>query len=154
MLRQNFALLSPKRKTIEGGVSAELKDEHGSSDSVFSSQSSARPQTPLAAGTYELAATDDVAPVAPGAVRIDAPTKEQVILSAAMRLAASVAEGWGVALEVDGVKVNNAQIGERRADHKNKVSTYTFVGVNVRPGLNRLKVTAISPKDCQAVRRS
>ncbi|HEV8369178.1 MAG TPA: hypothetical protein VGQ39_14590, partial [Pyrinomonadaceae bacterium] len=102
--------------------------------------------SPLAAGTYELEARDDVAPVALGEARIDSPVSDTAILSAAMRLEVTVAEGWSVAAELNGVRVPNSLVGEQRTDHKNKLSTYTFIGVNVRPGPNRIMVTAISPE--------
>ncbi|MCA1628341.1 MAG: hypothetical protein LC742_10310, partial [Acidobacteria bacterium] len=92
---------------------------------------------PRAVGTYETAAPDYVEPIAPGEVVVAQPAAEEVIMSPALSVEARVAENWVVALEVN---------GERRLDHKNKVSTFTFVGLNLRPGPNRLKATAISPE--------
>ena len=63
-----------------------------------------------------------------------------------MRLEATVAEGWTVVAEVNGEKLSETLIGERRVDHKNKISSYTFIGINVRPGTNRITVTPISPE--------
>jgi uncharacterized repeat protein (TIGR01451 family) len=162
LLRQNFALLPPvgnnEKKIVSFGdaatsqpqsfsPSANLRVTPSPGPPVSSSPLPSITQTaPLAAGTYELVAGDNVAPIAPGEARIDSPTPTSVILSAAMRLQATVAEGWTAALEVNGEKVGDSLIGERRVDHKNKVSTYTFIGVNVRPGPNRVRVTPISPE--------
>jgi large repetitive protein len=155
LLRQNFALLPPETKDEGGRMKAEGTDNSQVKDQVKPSASSLilhpsslqNPSSfPLAAGTYELAARDNVVPIAPGAARIDFPAADGVILSAAMRLEATVAEGWTAALELNGEKVSDLLIGERLADHQNKVSTYTFIGVNVRPGINRIRVTAISPE--------
>ena len=146
LLRQNFALLPP---TGVRGAGATLKaatgDEKGAQPSPATPPQSTQ-KLPLAAGTYELEAAGDVIPVAPGAIRIDSPALNHVVMSPALNLEATVAEGWGVALEVGGVKVSDLRIGERRVDHKNKVSTYAFVGINLRPGPNRIKATAVSPE--------
>jgi len=153
LLRQNFALLPPEtngegeRRKAEGTSSSEVKDQVKPSVSSLNLPASSLPSpTPLAAGTYELQAGDDVVPVAPGAARIDSPVLDQVVLSAAMRLEATVAEGWTVVAEVNGEKLSESLIGERRVDHKNKISSYAFIGINVRPGTNRITVTPISPE--------
>jgi uncharacterized repeat protein (TIGR01451 family) len=148
LLRQNFAL-SPVEGEADnrGPVGAGTNVSASLPSSVPPSSSSAAPASaPLAAGTYELQASDDVVPVAPGAARIDSPLLDQVIVSAAMRLEATVAEGWTVVAEVNGEKLSESLIGERRVDHKNKVSSYAFIGINVSPGSNRIRITAVSPE--------
>jgi len=152
LLRQNFAL-QPSEKDEGGRMKAEVQNQTKTSSSslILPPSSVQNPlslpsPSPLTAGTYELQAGDNVIPVAPGAVRIDSPALDQVILSAAMRLEATVAEGWTIVAEVNGEKLSESLIGERRIDHKNKISTYTFIGINVRPGTNRIRVTTISPE--------
>ncbi|MCA1594468.1 MAG: DUF11 domain-containing protein [Acidobacteria bacterium] len=100
---------------------------------------------PLASGTYEMAAAEALAPVAPGAVRVISPKSEDVIGGAALEIAARVNAEWTVAVEVGGQRVPDSKIGERRLDHRNELATFTFVGLNVQPGPNKIKVTAISP---------
>ncbi|MDQ3133512.1 MAG: hypothetical protein M3Q76_01730, partial [Acidobacteriota bacterium] len=118
---------------------------------TVSSPASLSPPLPLSrVGTYETAAPDYVEPIAPGEVVVAQPAAEEVIMSPALSVEARVAEGWAVALEVNGERVNDSHIGERRLDHKNKVSTFTFVGLNLRPGPNRLKATAMSKEGVAA----
>ncbi|HVF50743.1 MAG TPA: SdrD B-like domain-containing protein [Pyrinomonadaceae bacterium] len=100
---------------------------------------------PLASGTYEMAATETLEPVAPGAVRIVSPAPDAVVTNAALEIEARVADGWTVALEVEGARISDSKIGMRRVDRKNQVTTYSFVGVNLRPGPNRIRATALSP---------
>ena len=168
LLRQNFAL-QPSDKKIDiatgrlgnmemvqpnsASVSATSRVSPLPRSSVPASPSSSliphgSPSTPapMAAGTYEVEARDGVLPIAPGEARIDSPSVDAVVLSAAMRLEATVAESWTVVVELNGKKVSETLIGEHGADHKNKISTYTFIGINVRPGPNRIKVTPVSPE--------
>src|SRR5207237_7320613 len=42
-------------------------------------------------------------------------------------------------------RVPDSKIGEKRIDHKNDLATFTFVGLNVAPGPNRIRVTAVGP---------
>ncbi|HYU97959.1 MAG TPA: hypothetical protein VE977_03980, partial [Pyrinomonadaceae bacterium] len=141
LLRQNFALLPPEAKDEGGEKKAESKSQPKTPPSSLILHPSSLPS-----GTYELQAGDNVVPIAPGAARIDAPLLDQVVMSPGLRLEASVAEGWTVVAEVNGEKLSDSLIGERRVDHKNKITTYTFVGVNLRPGKNRITVTPISPE--------
>src|SRR5207247_10510851 len=50
-----------------------------------------------------------------------------------------------VKLDVNGYQVSYKNIGVRSLDHKNQVSTFTFVGISVKPGPNRIRCTAIGP---------
>ena len=110
------------------------------------SPSDKKPAASPAAGTYEVASTETIEPIAPGAVRVVSPAPDEVTAGAALEVAARVAEGWSVSLEVEGSRIPESNIGERRVDHKNKVSTFTYVAVNLQPGPNRIRVTAISPE--------
>ncbi|HZB46184.1 MAG TPA: hypothetical protein VE360_13100, partial [Pyrinomonadaceae bacterium] len=83
--------------------------------------------------------------VAPGKVKVLSPVPGMVVAGAALEIEARVANDWKVSVEVEGQSVSEAKIGERRVDHKNKVTTYGFVGVGVRPGPNRVRVTAVGP---------
>ena len=141
LLRQNFAMLPPESKDEVGRMKAESKEQ----PQTLSSSLILHPSS-LPSGTYELQAGDDVVPVMPGAARIDSPVLDQVIVSAAMRLEATVAEGWTVIATVNGETLSQSLIGERRVDHKNKISSYAFIGINVRPGTNRITITPISPE--------
>jgi hypothetical protein len=87
-----------------------------------------------------------VAPVAPGDVLVVSPSEGEVVMSAAMQVEVRVAEDWTATLEVNGQHVGEKNIGLSRVDHKNKVATFTFVGLNVRPGQNRVRAFAVSPE--------
>jgi uncharacterized repeat protein (TIGR01451 family) len=104
--------------------------------------SAARPSAP---GTYEMTATETVEAIAPGEVRILSPAPDSVSMSPGMQVEVRVALNWTVKLEVNGDQVSEKNIGVRSLDQKNQVSTFTFVGMNVRPGPNRIRGTAIGP---------
>ncbi|HKP72362.1 MAG TPA: hypothetical protein VJT82_05455, partial [Pyrinomonadaceae bacterium] len=101
---------------------------------------------PLAAGTYTVESNEMIAAVAPGDVLVVSPTQGEVVMSAAMQVELRVAEDWTAALEVNGQRISDTSIGISRIDHKNKVATFTFVGVNLRPGQNRVRACAVSPE--------
>jgi uncharacterized repeat protein (TIGR01451 family) len=106
----------------------------------------ARAKTPPASGTYEVAALAGTEPVAAGACVLVSPEPDEVVAGAALEVEARVAEGWSVAMEVEGTRIPDSKIGERRIDRQNRVATYIFVGINLRPGPNHIKATAISPE--------
>ncbi len=106
----------------------------------------AKPSGGLAAGTYELEAGEMVAAVAPGDVVVVNLSEGEVVMSAAMQVEVRVAEDWTATLEINGQHVGERNIGISRVDHKHKVATFTFVGLNVRPGQNRVRAIAVSPE--------
>jgi uncharacterized repeat protein (TIGR01451 family) len=100
---------------------------------------------PLAAGTYEVEATETLAPVAPGELVVVSPAAGAVVMQPAMQVVVRVAKDWSAALEVNGTKVSAQNVGERRVDHRNNVSTYKFVGLSLRPGRNSVRAFAVAP---------
>ncbi len=163
LLRQNFALVDThKRQTA---TDPKQKDEV-ETPAVTTSQSEPRPDVSLTAanevapsptpnsssaprittpGTYEMTATETVESVAPGEVRVLSPAPNSVSMSPGLQTEVRVALNWTVNLEVNGEQISDKNIGVRSLDHKNQVSTFTFVGLNLKPGPNRVRVTAISP---------
>ncbi len=101
---------------------------------------------PRTAGTYEIASTETVEPVAPGQVRVLSPTANSIVMSPAMQIEARVMLNWSIQLEVNGERISDKNIGQSRLDQRNSVSTFTFVGINLRPGPNHLRITALSPE--------
>jgi uncharacterized repeat protein (TIGR01451 family) len=167
LLRQNFALRASSGSEDELAKTPSSNDKASVSDSLPSSDANADasakinaasetksrelaagataspvPNTP---GTFEVEASETIAPVAPGEVVILSPIKDEVIVTPALSVEARVMETWSVALEVNGERINDSSIGTTRVDHKNAVATYGFVGINLRPGPNRVKVTATGP---------
>jgi uncharacterized repeat protein (TIGR01451 family) len=100
---------------------------------------------PLAAGTYEVEATETLAALAPGELVVVSPAAGAVVMQPAMQVVVRVAKEWSAALEVNGAKVSEQNVGERRVDHRNNVSTYKFVGLSLRPGRNSVRAFAVDP---------
>lgn len=169
LLRQNFALVDTTRVQSADDKQRGQKDEKDSqsSDPQLEQEVSGvpsvkneivttpRPTPPEPAkpatlalnvpGTYELATTETVEIVKPGDVLILSPAPNSVALSPGLQIETRVALNWTARLEVNGEAISEKNIGVRSLDHKNQVATFTFVGVNVRPGPNRIRCTAISP---------
>ena len=175
LLRQNFALvrtggqneptasslydaaaveeiLNQKKSAEAESVKQPVKSvfDLPASDKGASSGALTNGAAPTAAGTYELATTETLEPVKPGEVQILKPAANSVVMSPAMQLDARVALNWTVRLEVNGVLISDQNIGTTRLDQKNQVSTFSFVGINLRPGQNRVRVTAINPTGAPA----
>lgn len=161
LLRQNFALADTRRLQSASDKQGTEKDEKTSPSSASQSEqkvadiSKAKNDAALTApakspalnvpGTYELATTEAVEPVKPGDVRILSPAANSVSMAPGLQVEARVALNWTVKLQVNGETISEQNIGVRSLDHKNQVATFTFVGLNVRPGPNRIRCTAISP---------
>jgi len=150
LLRQNFALVST-RKTQPGNDLAKSDPQPPPSATPLPDASSLKEPAaksdapPMAAGTYEVATTETVAPVKPGEVVIVSPAPNSVVMTPGLQLQVRVALNWTAKLEVNGEEISQQNIGVRSLDHKNQVSTFTFVGISLRPGPNRVRVTPISP---------
>jgi len=103
----------------------------------------------LASGTYELMTNETLEPIAAGEVRVTSPRPDDVVGGAALEVTAQVNAAYTVAVEVGGQPVPDSKIGERRLDHRNRIATFTFVGINLVPGPNRVRVTAVGPDGAQ-----
>ncbi len=173
MLRQNFALRSDrsddaasalngdaknsvssqanatKQTKLNGSLFSAVEGTNGDASKTNNAEVSkgaeAKREEPRASGTYELTTTETLEPVAPGAVRVISPQPEGFVAGAALEIEARTNVAWTVAVEVGGKRVAETNIGERRIDNKNGLATFTFVGIGISPGPNRLKVTAIGP---------
>ena len=126
--------------TPVGGVS---KSSDGRTEAA-PSRSEVKVNVPLASGTYELTTEETLERVAPGDVRILSPQPGETIAGAALEVTARTNAAWTVLVEVEGRRVPESKIGEKRIDRKNDLATFTFVGLGVAPGPNRIKVTAVS----------
>ena len=173
LLRQNFALVDRNKKqlateknenekvttpALANSEAESLPDERLRATNALApsppetptpSPSPAAPRTSAqitTPGTYEMAATETVAAVAPGDVQILSPAPDSISMSAGLQIEARVALNWTVKLEVNGEQISDKNIGVRSLDHKNQVATFTFVGMNLRPGPNNIRLTPISPE--------
>lgn len=166
LLRQNFALRSANAedelvKATSTAADATVSDSLPSSGSTIAANTKradtrdisgnaktsadATAPVPTTPGTFEVEASETIAPVAAGEVVILSPINEEVVVTPALSVEARVKESWAVTLEVNGERIGDSSIGTTRVDHKNAVATYGFVGVNLRPGPNRVRVTATGP---------
>jgi uncharacterized repeat protein (TIGR01451 family) len=158
MLRQNFALVSagsqghaPQNPSGDLGHIPETArllppTSTAPAASPATPATNATSESSRTAGTYEVASTETIEPVAAGEVRVLSPTENAIVMSPAMQVEARVMLNWNLQLEVNGERVSEKNIGQSRLDQKNNVSTFTFVGINLRPGPNHLSVTPISPE--------
>ncbi len=153
MLRQNFALKATNKSAVSSLLSDSEKKVREEAPSAPPAPASKVPtkesSTPSAPGTYEVAASDSVEAVAPGEVHIISPAANSVSLAPGLQVEARVALNWNVRLKVNGDEVSEKNIGVRSLDHKNKVSTFTFVGINLRPGANKIRCIAVSPEGAE-----
>ncbi|MBA3767655.1 MAG: hypothetical protein H0W99_11835 [Acidobacteria bacterium] len=85
-------------------------------------------------------------PVVAGEVRVLSPVANSIVMSPAMQIEARVMLNWSIQLEVNNERISDKNIGQSRLDQRNSVSTFTFVGINLRPGPNHLRITALSPE--------
>ncbi len=156
LLRQNFILTQKQATSIAPTLSPANSIESSSTTPAADGAKSNGPQaaTLIQASaenhtngqrTFEIAASDNVEPVAAGEVRIISPVPDSVSMSLGAQIEARSALNWSVRLEVNGEEVSDKNIGVRSLDHKNQVATFTFVGINLRPGANKIRCTAISP---------
>ncbi len=154
LLRQNFALVdthklqaaSEENKTPAVTSKAPQVVETAQSAPPAVSTSTGKAASFITApGTYELTATETISGVAPGEILILSPAANSVSMSAGMQTEVRVALNWTVKLDVNGEQISEQNIGVRSLDHKNQVSTFTFVGLNLKPGPNRIRYTAIAP---------
>ena len=159
LLRQNFVLTQKDKTAISGRSEPPVL---APSQSPVVAESAASPATAQAKSapdksgaegavekngqrTYELAATDNVEPVAPGDIRIISPAPDSVSMAPGAQIEARTELNWTARLEINGEPISDKNIGVRSLDHKNKVATFTYVGINLRPGANKVRCTAVSP---------
>lgn len=163
LLRQNFALVSGNDgsrsplpltsatdsrtgSTANGTGSAGPGENAKLGNIVKASLAPREPREVKSPASGEFVTTETLEPVLPGDVKVLKPAPNEVVMSPAMQLDARVALNWTVKLEVNGKLISEKSIGTSRLDKKNIVATYTFVGIDLRPGANRVRATAISPQ--------
>jgi uncharacterized repeat protein (TIGR01451 family) len=85
-------------------------------------------------------------PVPEGDVFLHGIVENQLIMTPAFNLEVSVTQNWKALVELNGNQISDQMIGSTREDRKNQITTYTFIGLGLKPGPNRLSVTAVSPQ--------
>jgi uncharacterized repeat protein (TIGR01451 family) len=162
LLRQNFALLPRDADKFTSTSSAPTKQPANGSTANVGASSEVAPvkiaaldgagkfSKPAelevkASTTSTIAATETLEPVAAGDIKVLSPLENAVVMSPAMQLDARVMLNWKVKLEINGRVISDKSIGTTREDQKNNVTTYTFVGLELKPGENSVRATAIGP---------
>ena len=172
MLRQNFVLVRSGKRTLladdtkakPAGPTAAIAPTTGAGKSSSANEIKQTPAqtaaaygsapasgnapgtSPTVAGTYEFASNETIEPIAPGAIKIISPEADAVVMTPALEVMGRVALDWTFKLEVNGDQISEKNIGVKRLDKKNQVATFTFVSIGLKPGPNRIRVTAIGPK--------
>jgi uncharacterized repeat protein (TIGR01451 family) len=157
LLRQNFALTNTGASKTSAAASAKASASHpvagtpslpgnsnASANTPAENSAATNKEKPMTAGTYEVASTETLEPIAPGDVRVVSPAANSVVMSPAMQLEARVSLDWSIRLEVNGEQISNKSIGTSRLDQKNRISSFTFIGINLRPGPNRVRISAVN----------
>ncbi len=94
--------------------------------------------------TFTLEATGETANVAAGKVSVLSPQADEVLMSPALSIKARTAKGWTLETTVNGEKIGASNIGETRVDNRNGVTTFYYVGINIKPGENKISLTPVS----------
>lgn len=108
----------------------------------FNPSASARSET-AASETYTVRTEEDVEPISPGDIRVVYPETGTLVMSPALAIVARVTNQWMIEAEINGAKISQTNIGETRVDNRNRITTYTFVGISLVPGINTVKLTAV-----------
>lgn len=151
MLRQNFALVQTRQSQVtknqltENSESVKAVEKNSGSEQIPAPVASAGSPAVQGPGTYEVASTESVTPLAAGEIQIVTPAANSVSMTPALQVVARVALNWTVKLEINGETISDQNVGVKSLDRKNQISTFTFVGLNVRPGPNSIRCTAIGP---------
>ncbi|MEZ5427065.1 MAG: isopeptide-forming domain-containing fimbrial protein [Pyrinomonadaceae bacterium] len=171
MLRQNFAIapqneslaVSDESDTVRAGgtftpprQTVEKKEEEPKNEQPVQTAELNKPvkfdpataeaskdQAGKSTETYTVETSETVEPVAPGEIRVISPEADSLILAPALSIIARVAIKWTIETEVNGQKIAQTNIGETRVDNRNQITTYSFVGINLLPGVNTVKLTAV-----------
>jgi uncharacterized repeat protein (TIGR01451 family) len=138
MLRQNFALtfdesFAAKKKPAKPEQLEAVYVKPGTEPKKDSAENKTETESPT------------IAAVAEGDVRIENLADNEVVKSPAMNPEVSVRLSWKVKVELNGENIGETSIGTTRDDRRTQVTTYTFIGLGLKPGPNTLSVTPINP---------
>ncbi len=148
LLRQNFALSPTDATRLSSFAPATSKASEPSKNPAAPNEATVLKATlkdQPGVSRFETTTTETLKPVAPGNIQVLSPEENSVVMTPAMQFDARVALNWKVKLEINGKVISDKNIGVTREDQKNNVTTYTYVGLEVRPGQNTVRATAIGP---------
>lgn len=149
LLRQNFALASTDVTKLSSFAPGTLKATEQSKSPTAATEAApvkiALKEQPDGVSRWETTTTETLKPVAPGNIQVLSPEDKSVLMTPALQFDARVALNWKVKLEINGKLISEKSIGVIREDQKNNVTTYSYVGLELRPGQNTVRATAIGP---------
>ena len=147
LLRQNFALSPTEATRLSAFAAATAKASEPSKSPAAPNEAPVKVSLKEQPGVsrFETTTTETLKPVAPGNIQVLSPEENSVVMTPAMQFDARVALNWKVKLEINGKLVSDKSIGIIREDQKNNVTTYTYVGLELRPGQNAVRATAVGP---------
>lgn len=152
MLRQNFVLVASKENPpLSNGL---LDDDNDAKklEKTEEEKKAAEQKSPQIVKTdfdkddKKTETPTEYHSVPEGDVYLHGIAQNQLIMTPAFNLEVSVTQNWKVLVELNGNKISDQTIGSTREDRKNKITTYTFIGLGLKPGPNSLSVTAVSPE--------
>jgi uncharacterized repeat protein (TIGR01451 family) len=150
LLRQNFALSPTEATKLSAFDPAKPKATEPSKDSAAPYEvTPAGLKEQPGVSRFETTTTETLEPVAPGDIKVLSPEENTVVMSPALQLDARVALHWKVKLEINGKVIPEMFIGTIREDQKNNITTYTYVGLEVRPGENTIRAVAVGPNGAE-----
>lgn len=149
LLRQNFALSPTDATKLQSFAPTTPKATEPSKNPAVPNEAAplkiALKEQPSGISRFETTTTETLKPVAPGNIQVLSPEENSVVMTPAMQVDTRVALNWKVKLEINGKLVSDKNIGVTREDQKNNVTTYSYVGLELRPGQNAVRATAIGP---------
>lgn len=149
LLRQNFALSPTDATKLQSFAPTTPKATEPSQKPPIPNEATpvkiALKEQPSGISRFETTTTETLKPVAPGNIQVLSPEENSVVMTPAMQVDTRVALNWKVKLEINGKLVSDKNIGVTREDQKNNVTTYSYVGLELRPGQNAVRATAIGP---------
>lgn len=155
MLRQNFVLVASKENPplsnglLDDDNDAKKIEKKAEDDKKVAEQKVQAPQIVKAEfdkNDKKSENSTEYHSVPEGDVLLHGIVENQLIMTPAFNLEVSVSQGWKALVELNGNKISDQTIGSTREDRKNQITSYTFVGLGLKPGPNRLSVTALSPQ--------
>lgn len=139
LLRQNFALIAASSENQDSKTPETVSDKNVLAKFVKS-------DTKTVSGAEPASEEKNLAPLAVGGIRVENLTDREVVKSPAMILEVSVSARWTVDITLNGEAIGENSIGTTREDHRNQVTTFTFVGLGLKPGPNVVRVTGVGPQ--------
>lgn len=146
LLRQNFAIAP---KNAEAKIDESYKFINVSAKTTpkvkenITAEETKKETNNKPTETYTIETKETIEKVAAGEIFVVSPKADEVLMSPALTISARVAKDWMLEALVNGEKVSASNIGETRIDNRNRIAVFSFVGINIRPGENQIRLTAI-----------